>query len=82
MVSSRGWGKGTGAIGGSGRSEQTSSNVLEAYLLQRPSKPWKPWLSPTGDVLNGGVAKLELVVVSVKESALGLKLAFESFFSW
>lgn len=32
-----------------------------------------PWDSPTGDRLNGGVAKLEFVV-SVKESADGLAL--------
>lgn len=32
---------------------------------------WKPCDSPTGEVENGGVANDELVVVSVRESALG-----------
>lgn len=57
------FGNWSGVSSGSGR--YTSSKVLVR------DHRWKPCDSPTGDVENGGVAKDELVVVSVRESALG-----------
>jgi hypothetical protein len=75
MVSSRGFGRGTGTTGGNGNSAEESSRPPEEYRFQRLWKPTKPWLSPTGLKLKGGVAKLLfVVVVSVRLSALGLVL--------
>lgn len=67
IVSSRGSGSSSGTISGSCSSIPCSSNETDDRHRE------KPWDSPTGDRLNGGVAKLEFVV-SVKESADGLAL--------
>ena len=67
MVSFLGSGNSSGTISGSCSSIPCSSKETDDRHLE------KPWDSPTGDRLNGGVAKLEFVV-SVKESAEGLAL--------
>lgn len=63
MVNVRGFGNCNRTMAGNGR---LSSSKL-AVRLHR----WKPWDSPTGLRENGGVAKLEFVVVSVRLSADG-----------
>ena len=67
IVNSRGSGRTKGTISGNASSAPWSSNEAEDRHRE------KPWDSPTGDRLKGGVAKLELVV-SVRESAEGLAL--------
>lgn len=67
IVNSRGSGNSSEMISGNWSSTPCSSK--DADDLHRD----KPWDSPTGDRLKGGVAKLEFVV-SVKESADGLAL--------
>lgn len=67
IVSSRGSGSSRGTISGNCNSTPCSSKDAEDLHLD------KPWDSPTGDRLKGGVAKLEFVV-SVRESADGLAL--------
>lgn len=67
IVSSRGSGSSRETISGNCSSTPCSSKDAEDRHLD------KPWDSPTGDRLKGGVAKLEFVV-SVRESAEGLAL--------
>lgn len=68
IVNSLGLGSASGTISGSASSiTPCSSKEADDLHLENP------WDSPTGERLNGGVAKLELVV-SVNESAEGLAL--------
>lgn len=67
IVSSLGSGNTSGTNSGSCSSIPCSSNETDDRHLEKPCD------SPTGDRLNGGVAKLEFVV-SVRESADGLAL--------
>lgn len=67
IVNFLGSGSSNGTISGSCNSTPSSSKDADDRHLE------KPWDSPTGDRLKGGVAKLEFVV-SVRESADGLAL--------